>query len=96
MRMLQNRATRLILAWHLAIGAALTLLVHGFTPHPLSLSTWYWLVAWPLPLVFGIMRGFMFLGALLGLLIALIAFFTEHYRTAGVIGSISACVLLFL
>lgn len=96
MPLLLNRATRLILACHLAIGLVLTLLVHGFAPHPLSLSTWHWLVAWPLPLVFGILRGVMFLGALLGLLIALIAFFTEHYRTAGVIGFLSACVFLIL
>ncbi|CAH1691500.1 conserved hypothetical protein [Hyphomicrobiales bacterium] len=96
MPVLLSRTTLLVLGCHLAIGLALTLFVHGFAPHPLSVSTWYWLVAWPLPLVFGIMRGFMFLGALLGILVALLAFFTEHYRTAGVIGCISACVLLFL
>lgn len=96
MNMLLKRSTLAMFGGYLAIGAALTLFVHGLTPHPLSASTWYWLIAWPLPLIFGILRGFIFLGALLGLFVALIAFFTEHYRTAGVVGCLSAAVLIYL
>ena len=44
-----------LLACWLTVGVAFHLIYHGL-PHPLALRSWFYILAWPLPVMAGMLR----------------------------------------